>query len=263
MTMRVIEGRHGRFICQDNDQYVGRSLVEYGEYSESEWALIDRVLKPGDIAVEAGANIGALTVPIAQRVGREGRVYAFEPQRLVYQMLCGNLALNAIENVFALAVAVGDRAGQVRMPTIHYGEDHNYGGVSLGNEQGEAVAMGTVDALGLDRLDLLKADVEGAELLVLRGAEATIRKYWPVLYLEDDRREQSPALLGYIRSLGYDIWWHTPPLFNPANHHGNPNNVFGTIVSVNILCQHPARAAPAPELNKVEELDEWPLRADP
>lgn len=259
MTMHVVDGRHGRFICQDNDQYVGRSLVAYGEYSDEELAVLRPYLKPGDIVVEAGSNIGAHTVPIAQWVGPAGRVYAFEPQRLIHQMLCGNLALNAIENVYALAVALGDRAGQVRIPVTHYGEDANYGGVELGGEGGDAVAMGTIDALRLDRLDLLKADVEGTEELVVRGAEATLGRTRAVLYLENDRREKSPALLAYLFALGYEAWWHLPRLFNPDNHARKGENVFGNILSVNILGLHREHARPSTALHKVTAATEWPL----
>jgi len=257
--MHVIDGRHGRFICQDNDQYVGRSLIEYGEYSEGELALLGPFLTPGAIVVEAGANIGAHTVPIAKAIGSEGRVYAFEPQRLVHQILCGNLALNEIENVYALAVAAGDRSGQTRIAVTHYGAEANYGGVSLGGDEGEAVAMGTIDALRLGRIDLLKADVEGAEELVIKGAEDTIRKCLPVLYLENDRREQSKSLLSRLRALGYAMWWHQPVLFDPRNHRGNANNVFGTTVSINILAQHGSHARPVANLIKVSSVDEWPL----
>jgi FkbM family methyltransferase len=259
MAMRVVEGRHGRFICQDNDQYVGRSLVEYGEYSEAEMVLLAPFLAPGAIVVEAGANIGAHTVPIAKRIGPQGRVYAFEPQRLMHQMLCGNLALNAIENVYALAVAVGDRAGQTRIALTHYGENANYGGIGLGGDGGEAVAMGTIDALRLDRLDLLKADVEGAEALLVAGAESTIRQCLPVLYLENDRRDLSPALLEKLRGLGYAMWWHLPFLFEPGNYRGNATNLFGSIASVNILCQHASRARPVPGLRAVTGIEDWPL----
>jgi len=262
MAMQVVKGRHGSFICQDNDHYVGRSLVAYGEYSEIEWALLRQLIGPGDVVVDAGANLGAHTVPIARRVGPEGRVYAFEPQRLVYQMLCGNLALNAIENVYALAVALGDRAGQVRMPRISYGGDANFGGVGLSNDTGEAVAMGTIDALRLERLDLVKADVEGAEALLVKGAEATLGRSHAPLYLENDRREQSPALLATLFALGYDAWWHLPRLFSPENYFGNAENLFAGIVSVNILCRHRARPGADPgsaDLKKVAALDEWPL----
>lgn len=262
MTMRVIESRHGSFIVQDNDHYVGRSLALYGEYSEGEWALLRQLVKPGDIVIEAGANIGGHTVPLAKQVGDQGRVYAFEPQRLIHHMLAGNLALNGIENTFALAVALGDRAGQVRIPLLHYGADENFGGVSVSGEAGEPVAMGTIDALRLDRLDLLKADVEGAELLVLKGAEATLRKTWPVLYIENDRRDQSPALLAHLASLGYETWWHLPPLFNPDNHARKAENVFGVIRSVNVLGLHRSRRHEAPsgvELVKVANAEDWLL----
>ena len=259
MAMRVIEGRHGRFLCQDNDRYVGRSLAAYGEYSEAEVALLARFLAPGGVVVEAGANVGAHTVPLARLVGREGKVFAFEPQRLVFQMLCGNLALNEIENAYAFAMGLADRPGQARVPVIGYGAEANYGGVELGNEEGEAVSIGTVDLLRLDRLDLLKADVEGTEELVLRGAEATIRQARPVLYLENDRREKSPALLAYLQSLGYRAWWHVPRLFSPDNYLRNEQDLFGTIASVNILCRHAVDAHPVPDLQPVAAPDEWPL----
>ncbi len=263
MAVQVIKGRHGSFICLDNDQYVGRSLIAYGEFSELEWALLRKLIEPGDVVVEAGANLGAFTVPLAQRVGPQGRVYAFEPQRLVYQMLCGNLALNAIENVYAFSVAVGDRSGQVRIPRVGYDVEANFGGVGLSNDpDGDVVTMGTVDSLKLGRLDLLKADVEGTEQLVLRGAEGTLKRIRPPLYLENDRREQSPALLAYLFSLGYEAWWHTPPLFNPDNYFGNKSDLFGAVSSINIICWHKDRPAGRPndvEQWRVKSVDEWPL----
>jgi FkbM family methyltransferase len=261
MTMHVIKARHGSFLCLDNDLYVGRSLIEYGEYSEGEWALLRQLVKPGDTVVEAGANIGAFTVPLARAAGHEGRVFAFEPQRLMFQMLGGNLALNEIENVYSFCMALGEERGQVHIPIVHYGEDGNFGGVGL-EDEGEAVSIGTVDMLNLSRLDLLKADVEGFEERVLRGAEATIQRHRPLLYLENDRRDLSSALLSRVAGLGYQAAWHMPFLFNPENHSGNAENIFGEIASINILCFPKER--PWPEVQGVtlylsQNIDEWPL----
>jgi hypothetical protein len=92
-----------------------------------------------------------------------------------------------------------------------------------------------VDALGLARCHLIKIDVEGMEGEVLAGAAATIARHRPVLYVENDRRAKSAALITQILSLGYELFWHLPPLFNPDNFFRHSTNVFGNIVSYNML----------------------------
>src|SRR5579862_896137 len=96
---RLKDCRHGRMLFNVNDQYVGRSLDLYGEYSEGEIDFFKQVVQPGDTVLEIGANIGSHTVFFAKAVGREGTVQAFEPQRLIFQTLCANIALNNLENV--------------------------------------------------------------------------------------------------------------------------------------------------------------------
>jgi hypothetical protein len=93
-----------------------------------------------------------------------------------------------------------------------------------------------VDDLALDRLDLLKIDVEGMEIDVLAGAAATVRRLRPTLYVENDRVERSRALILAVEDLGYRAWWHFVRLFSPTNFFGNATNVFGGVLSVNLLC---------------------------
>jgi len=71
---------------------------------------------------------------------------------------------------------------------------------------------------------------------VLKSARAAIARYRPVLYVKNDRRDRSPPLLELIRSYGYRMWWHTPPLYNPANFVANPVDLMQNIVSLNMLC---------------------------
>lgn len=77
--MRLRRCRHGPMLYNVNDAYIGAMLDQYGEFSEDENEIFQQLLRPGMTVVEAGANIGAHTVPIAQRVGPRGRVLAFEP----------------------------------------------------------------------------------------------------------------------------------------------------------------------------------------
>jgi FkbM family methyltransferase len=220
-----------------NDRYIGRSLELYGEWSQGEIDLLSQHLEPGMVVVEAGANIGAHTVFLAQAVGVSGYVLAFEPQRIVYQTLCANLALNSITNVGCRQAAVGDSAGEVLVPCLDYTRENNFGGLSLGrHESGERVPIETVDAFDLAQCALLKVDVEGMERSVLEGARTTIARCRPILYVENDRKDRSADLIRFIDSLGYDMYWHCPPLFNPDNFTGNSQNVFANIKSRNMFC---------------------------
>jgi FkbM family methyltransferase len=233
--------RYGQMVYNEHDVYIGRSLDLYGEFSEGECEAFRAVVKPGDVVVEVGANIGAHTLFFARQVGPSGRVLAFEPQRIVFQTLCANMALNSVQNTYCLQLAVGSQAGAIVVPQLDYAQENNYGGLSLGQwQQGDRIALVTLDSIvaGLPRCNLVKIDVEGMEREVLLGAAETIARFKPVLYVENDREEKSAELVRHIDSLGYAMYWHQPPLFSPSNFFQNPQNVFGNIISRNMLCFH-------------------------
>jgi FkbM family methyltransferase len=234
---RVKECRSGTMLYNVNDIYIGRSLELYGEWSKDETDLFKQVIRPGMAVVEVGANIGAHTVFLAQAVWPAGWVLAFEPQRIVFQTLCANLALNSIINVDARQVAVGDANGTLLVPMFDFSKENNFGGVWLGTHtKGEPVPVVTLDSLNLIRCDFLKIDVEGMEKQALDGAVATIARFKPVMYVENDRPDKSAELIRAIDALGYQMFWHMAPLFRADNHAGNPQNVFGDVVSANMFC---------------------------
>jgi FkbM family methyltransferase len=220
------------------DRYIGASLDLYGEYCDTESRVFAQLVSSGDVVAEVGANIGAHTVQLAKLVGNSGEVYAFEPQRVVFQLLCANVALNDAFHVRTYHAACGQQAGTMKVPPVDYRHpDSNFGGVSLVDvAQGEAVPVLALDALEFRALRLLKVDVEGMELAVIAGARQQIRRHRPVLYVENDRRAQSPHLIRLIQELGYDLWWHVAHLFNPRNHAGVQENIFGSTASINVLC---------------------------
>src|SRR5258708_30968101 len=227
-----------------HDVYVGRSLDLYGEFSEGEVGLFRQLVKPGDLVLDVGANIGTHTLFFSQRVGATGRVLAFEPQRIVFQTLCANLAINSATNVWCYPHAVGGEPGEVFVPALDYRRENNFGGLSLGaHSEGEPVPVVSLDGLGLGRCDLIKIDVEGMERAVLAGAVHTVRRFRPLLYVENDRAERPADLIRFIDELGYSMYWHCPTLYNRHNYFGNPVNVFGNLVSANMLCVH--RNAPS------------------
>jgi FkbM family methyltransferase len=231
--------RHGHMLYNINDVYIGRSFDLYGEFSEGEIDLFEQIVRPADVVLDVGANIGAHTLWLAKKVGPTGRVYAFEPQRIVYQTLCANMALNSISNAFCTQAALGEKASSIVVPPLNYSAANNFGGVGLGSyTTGESVPVMTLDSLNLSACRLVKIDVEGMEASVLRGATETVQRCKPILYVENDRVEKSTDLMRLIDDLGYDMYWHLPPLYSPRNYFQNPQNYFSNIVSANLLCVH-------------------------
>ena len=173
--VRVRQCRHGAMLYHLNDAYVGRSLDVYGEYSELEARLFCHILRPGMTAVDVGANIGSFTVPMARAVFPGGEVIAIEPQRLLHQMLCANVALNGLRNVRALHAGAGRAQGRAVAPAIDLAVPRNFGAVALADSgAGEAVDIVALDALGLAQCHFVKIDVEGMEAAVIEGAAETL-----------------------------------------------------------------------------------------
>ncbi|MCF8211525.1 MAG: FkbM family methyltransferase, partial [Rhodoferax sp.] len=237
---RLMQGRHGWFVYNRYDQYVGQALQHYGEYAEYEVQLFARILQghADADAIEVGANMGAQSVPLA-RMARN--LWVFEPQPTVFQTLCANLSLNDVRNTQAFPYGVGEVQGTLVLPLVGYDTEGNFGGVSLLQEgQGMAVRVVTLDeflpALAPDlRVRLLKVDVEGMERAVLVGARQLIARDRPLLYVENDRIEQSAELIDFARTLGYRLYWHCPLLYNPANFFGSTHSIYPGIAAINML----------------------------
>lgn len=255
----LVKARHGWFLANRYDHYLGSALIRYGECCEVEHEFLASLLRPGDGVVEVGANIGVHTVGLARTVGAAGRVVAVEAQPAIFRVLCANLALNALFNVTPHACGCSDRRDTLIAPAVDYGSaaPHNSGGVSLAADgAGIPVPVSPLDEL-VDELPgfrLLKIDVEGMEREVLQGARRLIGEYRPLLYVENDRVEKSKALIEWIMAAGYRLWWHTPPLFNPANLFGVAQNDYPRILSFNMICQ-PAQAGLPPPAGLTEITD--------
>ena len=255
--VELTDGRYGRMLYPRADQYVGRSFLEYGEFSEGELDVFRYFVQPGSVVLDIGANIGAHTVPLAQLAGPEGLVIAFEPQRILHQILCANLALNSITNTLAYASALGDCVETCKIPLLDYSRPNNYGGISLDSSlEGESVPVDKLDNFQLPRVDFIKMDVEGFERKVLEGGSETLKRCCPVLYVENDRQEKSEALIQLLLDWEYRLWWHTPQLFNPDNFKGNPEDHFPGIVSVNMLAI-PCGWDPARGLKEITSGKDW------
>ena len=99
--------RHGTVCVHRFDAYVGQSCLLYGEFSGDEVDFLSALVGPGSVVIDGGANVGAVTLPLAKRVGEFGLVVAIEPQRLTFQALCATVSTNHLTNVRTEHAALG------------------------------------------------------------------------------------------------------------------------------------------------------------
>lgn len=190
--------------------------------SEEKKALL-AFARRGDIVVEVGANVGHYTLLLAELVGDPGHVYAVEPVAESFAMLAGALAgTSHAHRVTPFHCALGDVSceAEIIVPGSDRGQaslrEHATGTwASSDLRRSERCEVWTMDHLfgSLSRLDLVKIDVEGAELLVLRGGRGILTRCAPLLYIEVARDwtrsfgHGPEEVIGELRGLGYDEIW--------------------------------------------------------
>lgn len=165
---------------------------------------IAKLLPDGCVVVDAGANVGLVTIPMAQTIlPKNGVVYSFEPQRMMAYALCGAVALNDLENVFVHNGALGVSSGFTSITTPDYSTPQDFGMFELNQTSSKAadtIEMLSIDAMKLERLDFLKIDVEGMEVDVLKGAQKCLETWQPWCWVEhwklsiDDIKQQFDGL---------------------------------------------------------------------
>lgn len=262
-ALALVQARHGLFLCSRRD-LVGRTLFDYGEWAEPEFALLRQMLRPGEVVIEVGANIGTLTIPMARAVGPEGQCFAVEAQPYMYRLLNANAALNGIANLRAINAAAGNEHGFIEIPPVDYGRQGNHSAMTLTRAQrhGEGAAnrvpmIRLDDAFSaLERISLIKLDVEGMEPPVLAGATQLIARHRPVIYCEVNWPETFAACKAFLEGVGYDPYWHPVPGFNPDNFRGLTNNIFGAGGDLNLLALPTERGAVVQGLHKAGAFEE-------
>lgn len=212
----------GTFIINKNDIGVGWQLSEFGTYDPNEISLMRQVMhflrtkKENLIALDVGANIGIHSVILSSEVGG-GRVYSFEAQRIIFNMLCGNIAINSLENVLCYHNAVSDVNELINIPQFNYGMPMSFGSVEFAGVQNEKIGQEprydlsekvstiVLDDVSFQQVDFMKIDVEGMEHKVLKGSDALIKKFKPIIFLEY-LKSDSNDLIEHLVSNKYNIY---------------------------------------------------------
>jgi FkbM family methyltransferase len=243
----LLRTRHGPMLVNGNDTVVGRSLLHYGEYGEPVLELLAALpLGKGNI-VEVGAHSGALTVALAAAAPPGTLLTAFEPQRLLFQNLCANLALNGIRNVDAMPWACCAQSQMLSFVAPNYHQPGNFGAVEMQTDRrpaAETVAgVRLDDAMPQGKLGLLKVSAGNMALDVFHGAARLIGLHRPLLYFDADLGESRPQLFEWLLAQRYRPWWHEVPLHQEGNYFKASVDIFleqhddvdATLVMVNVL----------------------------
>jgi FkbM family methyltransferase len=200
---------------------LNESSHEFGEISIAAFILESRRRLFGDgvVVLDCGANIGTHTVSWARQMTGWGSVIAIEAQEKIYYALAGNVTINNCFNVRAIHAAAGDQNGTMKIPNPDYFAPASFGSLELkpakkAEQIGQTVDYSearlvpvdaiTIDSLALNRLDLLKIDVEGMECEVLEGARKIIRRSLPVIIIEHFKTG-SEEIVRFLKHNGYHM----------------------------------------------------------
>ena len=236
MSVEFVDGRWGRTYYIKKDEYVGKSIWNYGEYNPDETEMILSLVPASGLLLDIGANFGVIAQAL-EASGHGDRTIAFEPQPYIVK----NVLSKNFHGVIR-PVAVGASVGEVCMPKLDYDKPNNFGGLgivsSFGGSNVISIPCVTIDSLDLGRVGFMKIDVEGYEENVLRGARETILRDRPIIYMEADRQDKIPSQISYMQSLGYSLEWHRPPLYREQNFFGKKKNVWDKLyASHNLICR--------------------------
>jgi FkbM family methyltransferase len=203
----------------DPSDLVSKTILKsfWSRWEPAVWEAVSSRLSDGGVMLDVGAHIGYFTLKSSVRVGKSGRVVAFEPNPRTVETLRANVAASRAANVTVVPVACTD--GETTVNIYDTSTQHNSGGSSLsrantGKESREFAVRGrpiddVLRELGIQRVDVMKVDVEGAELYVLRGAKETLQRFHPKIVIEVFPHQLAgmnttvEQLFSFIRQMGY------------------------------------------------------------
>lgn len=233
-NIELVETKIGSLLLFRSDDFISKMLRENGTWAEleSSIAVLMSDLTGPSFILDIGANLGTFCIPVAKKLASQNiKIHAFEPQRIIFQQLNGNLFLNQIENCFTHNFALGSFIGAIDLPKIDYLHTKNIGAVSLIPEiqlstsvsyhssDTESVEVKTLDSLLLSgQCSFIKIDVEGFESEVIAGSLDFLQRqsFPPILFEEwrkgkfsgnagntvDERQAKTRSLLS---GLGYNF----------------------------------------------------------
>lgn len=224
------KSKHGKIVINLNDEqsrYIGVSsqIMLNRIYEPDEVSLIKKILRKckefngSDVVfIDCGANLGVFTLEASKLMKDWGKVYAFEPQKPIYNAMVQTLKLNNCINVEVYNLALGSKNGFIKVPDLDYSKNSNFGSLELNEGSFSAridnkkishlnyleVSLKKLDSFNFNRVDFIKIDVEGMEDKILIGANQLIEDYFPIILFENIKTNKA-ELNNYLINRKYII----------------------------------------------------------
>jgi FkbM family methyltransferase len=214
--------RNGLHWELDLREGIDLAIFAFGSFERETVLAFERLVVPGSVVLDVGANIGAHTLSLGRLVGPMGKVYAFEPTSYAFRKLQSNLALNpeisrrvVTEQVLLTCSNKLDRSVEVYSSWKVVGDERRHPkhlGIAQSTEDATVLTLdGYCQSSKLSRIDFIKLDVDGFETEVLSGGLQTLQRDLPAICLElapyalEERGSSLAELLGVLKSVGYRL----------------------------------------------------------
>jgi FkbM family methyltransferase len=182
--------KNGVFFSLDIRDHIQRQIFWYGYYERQYTQFLLGLLQPGDVFVDVGGNIGYYTLMAASIVRRPGKVYCFEPSLASFQRIQKNVSINGFDNITLSRLALSNSKGEASLylssndnsGTSGLSKASNYSGI---DERIDTTTMDEfIKTYAIDRVDVVKIDIEGHELEALEGMSDLIDRFKPLFMIE-------------------------------------------------------------------------------
>ena len=222
-SFEIVQTNNGNFLINEND-VIGNFIKNYGCWENHLQTIYSKLIKPNSVCIDAGANLGYHSVQFGKL---SKTIYSFEPQSLIYNQLCANILFNDLDNtIHPIKKGLGDKPSIKQMWSIskeNFGNNiYNWGGRGIEHEyathnseetrEEDLIEIITIDSLNLKQLDFIKIDIQGYEYYAFVGAEETLAKFKPIIFLENslikDGKEEimNDKAKNYLLHLGYELY---------------------------------------------------------
>lgn len=196
------------------DKHVNQKEFIY----EKEIDLLKHIVKEQDIIFDIGANRGEFTFYFSNLLNQKGKVYAFEPGKRAFNILSKIKKKYKMDNVSIFKLALSNSVGMTKLVVPYYNRQASIKSIESIKGKIENIETSTIDIFSntnkIDRLDIIKCDTEGSELLIFQGGENTIVKFKPILIIEiaDDHTQRfgysGEKVQSFLTKLGYHTFYY-------------------------------------------------------
>jgi FkbM family methyltransferase len=217
-------------IMLENDALTNM-VAKNKEYEPHFRTIVNAFLNIGDRVIDAGANCGFHTITMSKLVGDIGKVYSFEPLRIIYQQLNCNVFINGLSNVTTYNCAIGNENKIISITPPNYQLPGNIGNTWVNlNSTGDSINMVKLDGFITEKIKFIKLDIQGCELFALNGMLYIIKTHNPILFVEMEDchltryNTTTTELTKFIKNqLNYDVY----QIINeyPCDHLCVPKNI--------------------------------------